>query len=150
MTPSSEKKENPPKPEIVVLYCQHCAAKNADTGVGRRALSRLRARLVMMPCSSKVDASQLFQLLAEGADGVEVVACPYQQCRLLEGNVRAEKRVDHARRLLAEAGLNVERVGIQRGSNLSGLDLMLLAEKRAEAVKKGNAHATAAPERKAS
>jgi len=123
------------KPEIVLLYCQNCVVEDADLSVAAKANSRFQAKLVMMPCASKVEASHLLKILAQGADGVVVVGCPYQQCHRLDGSLRAEKRIEYLKQLLRESGLPAERLGMERGLNLSGLQLMLLAEKRALAVR---------------
>jgi coenzyme F420-reducing hydrogenase delta subunit len=123
------------KPEIILLYCQRCLEEAADLFIAAKATSRFAAKLVMMPCTSKVEESHLLKLLAEGADGVQVVGCPFQQCQRLLGNVRAEKRVEHVRGYLREIGLGAERLGMERGLHFSGLQLLLLAEKRAHAVR---------------
>ena len=123
------------RPEIVVLFCQHCVVPDADLSVATMATSRFRARLVMMPCTSKVEPSHLLKILAEGADGIQVVGCPHRQCRRLDGNLRAEKRIEYVRRLLHQIRMGAERLGMERGLNFSGLQLMLLAERRANAVK---------------
>ena len=122
------------KPEIVVLYCQHCVVPDADLTIAAKATSRFRARLVMMPCTSKVEPSHLLKILADGADGVQVVGCPRRQCRRLDGNLRAEKRIEYARRLLHQIRMGAERLDMERGLDFSGLQLMLLAERRANAV----------------
>jgi len=122
------------KPEIIVLYCQRCVEEKADLLMAAKATSRLAARLVMLPCASQLEESHLLKLLAEGADGVQVVGCPLQQCQRLLGNVQAEKRVEHARGYLREIGMGPERLGMERGLHFSGLQLLLLAEKRARAV----------------
>jgi coenzyme F420-reducing hydrogenase delta subunit len=88
----------------------------------------------MMPCSSKIEISHLLKILAEGADGVEVVGCAEKQCRFLDGNVRAEKRIEYARQLLDKIHMSMDRLGMDRGENLTVSQLKNLAEKRAHAV----------------
>jgi coenzyme F420-reducing hydrogenase delta subunit len=63
-----------------------------------------------IPCSGKIDAQYLFHALEAGGYGLCVVACSRGQCSLGEGNYRAELRVRTVRRLLAEIGLEPERV----------------------------------------
>ena len=123
------------KPEIILFYCRRCVEEEADLFIAAKATSRFAAKLVMMPCTSKVEESHLLKLLAEGADGVQVVGCPYQQCQRLLGNLQAERRIEHARGYLREIGLGAERLGMERGLHFSGLQLLLLAEKRAHAVR---------------
>ena len=122
------------EPEIVVLYCQHCASGQADIATEVSGKSAFAVRCVMMPCSSKVEAHHILKILEEGADGVEVVGCPADKCMLLVGSSRAEKRVNYAAGLLDEIGMGGERVGMSRGQGLSARGLMALAKARADAV----------------
>jgi len=123
------------RPEIVVLFCQHCVVPDADLTVAGMATSRFKAKLVMIPCTGKIETSQLLSILAEGVDGIQVVGCPRQQCHRLDGNLRAEKRVERVRQFLHEIRMGTERLDMERGLDFSGLQLMLLAERRANAVK---------------
>jgi F420-non-reducing hydrogenase iron-sulfur subunit len=77
----------------------------------------------------------LFKILDNGADGVEVVACPENTCQFLVGSRRAEKRIAYAQRLLKQGGINSERLGISRGADLSAEQLIERAAARAEAVR---------------
>jgi coenzyme F420-reducing hydrogenase delta subunit len=96
-----------------------------------RRLPGLGVRLVVLPCSSNVEVRQLVKMLEQGADGIQVVACPEQACRFLVGSNKAEKRIDYVRRLLAEINFGAERVGIVRGTSLSAEQLLGLARERA-------------------
>ena len=48
--------------------------------------------------------------LEGGGRGICVVACPKSECRLAQGNYRAEIRIHSVQRLLSEIGLEPERV----------------------------------------
>jgi len=123
------------EPEIVVLYCQHCVGEDADVVAEATRVSGFSVQPVLMPCSSKVEIPHVLRILERGVDGVEVVACPESACRFLVGSARTERRVEYVRRLLDEAGIGAQRVGISRGSRLSATELMGLAAGRAEAVR---------------
>jgi coenzyme F420-reducing hydrogenase delta subunit len=123
------------EPEILLLYCRNCVAEGVDPDEVSRAVSGFKSRYVVMPCSSKVEASHVLKLLDEGADGVQVVGCPENACRFLVGSTMAEKRIDYARGLLDEIRMGADRLGMERGAQLSEADLMELAERRAEAVR---------------
>lgn len=122
-------------PEIVVLYCQHCVAADANVTIASQQVRGLTVRTSMMPCSSKVEIPHLLKILEQGADGVELVACPQDVCRFLVGSLKAEKRVDRASGLLDEIRMGGVRLGLSRRSKLSAQDLLALAQARAEAVK---------------
>jgi F420-non-reducing hydrogenase iron-sulfur subunit len=124
------------KPEVVVLYCQNCITDGGNvTGESNQA-SGFHVRSVMMPCSSKIEVPHILRILEQGADAVEVIACPESKCRFLVGSRRAEKRIEYIRRLLDEVHIGSERLGITRSSSLSANDLIGLASGRAEAVKR--------------
>ncbi len=62
-------------------------------------------KTIPLPCSGKVDILYLTKAFETGADGVAVVMCKDGECRYLEGNLRARKRVEAVDALLDEAGL---------------------------------------------
>jgi F420-non-reducing hydrogenase iron-sulfur subunit len=72
-----------------------------------------------MPCSSMVKDVFLLRAFEAGSDAVVVLVCPEGQCRFLEGNIRAKKRVAWVRNLLDEIGLNAKRLSL---SNISSGD----------------------------
>ena len=123
------------EPDVVVLYCRNCVAEGVDAAEASRTVSGFKPRYVVMPCSSKVEASHVLKLLDEGADGVQVVGCPENQCRFLVGSTMAEKRIEYARGLLEEVHMGADRLGMERGARFSAADLTGLAERRAEAVR---------------
>ncbi len=123
------------EPEIVVLYCQHCADADAEPAIAAQRAEGLVVRPTMMPCSSKVEVPHLLKILEQGADAVQVVACPEGKCRFLVGSLRAERRIDYARGLLEQIGFDGERLGISRHQRLSAEEILRLAEDRARAVK---------------
>ena len=122
------------RPEIVVLYCQHSVSETAGIAVAAEKVEGFSARPVMMTCSSKVQVPDVLKILDQGADGVEVVACPDEACRFLTGSRKAEKRIEYASRLLDEIRVGGERLGFSRKSGLSAEGLMELAAARAEIV----------------
>jgi len=74
---------------------------------------------VKMPCSSMVKDVFLLRAFEAGSDAVIVLVCPEGQCRYVEGNIRAKKRVAWVRNLLDEIGLGGRRLSL---SNISAGD----------------------------
>ncbi len=62
-------------------------------------------KIIPLPCSGKIDILYLTKAFETGADGVAVVTCRQGECRYLEGNLRARKRVEVIEELLEEIGL---------------------------------------------
>ncbi len=69
-------------------------------------------KAIPLPCSGKVDILYLTKAFETGADGVAVVTCKQGECRYIEGNLRARKRVEAVDMLLEEIGLGKGRVVI--------------------------------------
>ncbi len=67
-------------------------------------------RIVALPCTGKADVKFLLTALEEGADGVMVAGCMEGDCHYLTGNLRARKRVNRVKKILAEIGIEPERV----------------------------------------
>ena len=63
-------------------------------------------RTFELPCTGRVNDVLLMETLQDGFDGVLVVGCNKENCKYLNGNLRAEKRVDHVKRILADAGID--------------------------------------------
>ena len=97
------------KPAITVFHCV-----NALAGGHSAALNRDDAdiSIVRMACSSMTRDVYLLHAYEAGADAVVVLVCPERQCRYIDGNVRAAKRVGRVKFLLDEIGLGRERIEI--------------------------------------
>ena len=58
----------------------------------------------------KVDVDMILDAFVAGADGVMVAGCEEGSCHFIHGNLRAIKRVEYAKKMLEEAGINPERL----------------------------------------
>ena len=96
-------------PDVIVYVCCNCIPQGPRLPrQWKQDGARVLVRLV--PCSGKMDAQYLLHAFEGGGRGLCVVACPKGQCHLTQGNYRAEIRVRTVQRLLAEIGLEPERV----------------------------------------
>jgi coenzyme F420-reducing hydrogenase delta subunit len=120
--------------KIVVLYCQHCVTRGAESGTATQEHDGVVVQTAMMPCSSKVQAPEILKLLAAGADGVEIVACADAACRNLVGSRMAEKRLRYVQGLLEEAHIRGERLGFSVRSGVAPEELQAMGLRRASAV----------------
>ena len=69
-------------------------------------------KMVSLPCSGKLDILYLTKAFDTGADGAAVMICKEGECRYLEGNMRARKRVQAVDGLLEETGLGKGRIRV--------------------------------------
>jgi len=67
-------------------------------------------KIISVPCSSKVETLSLIKAFESGVDGIFVLGCNENSCRLLDGNLRAQKTVNHTRKLLMEIDIEPNRL----------------------------------------
>ena len=77
-------------------------------------------KIILVPCSGKVDVLHLLRAIQKGADGVYVVGCLEGSCHYNEGNFRARERVMHVQSLLNEIGIEGDRVRMYNLSSGEG------------------------------
>jgi len=96
--------------QIIAYCCEHCAYAAADLAGGLRMQYPPEVKIVMLPCTGKMDVLLALQAFEDGADGVMVAGCLPGDCHYLEGNDNAKRRTDYLQTLLNEIGLEPERV----------------------------------------
>ncbi|KAF0220035.1 MAG: methyl-viologen-reducing hydrogenase subunit [Geobacteraceae bacterium] len=102
-------------PDIIVYICCNCIAQGARLP---RQWQQDGAHVLVreVPCSGKMDGQYLLHAFEGGSRGLCVVACPKGECHLAQGNYRAEIRVRTMQRLLAEIGIETERIELLHAS----------------------------------
>ncbi|MCX7047434.1 MAG: hydrogenase iron-sulfur subunit [Candidatus Sumerlaeota bacterium] len=95
-------------PDVVVYVCRNCVP-NGWRAPRQWIRNGLHVITKEIPCTGKTDAQYMFHALEGGVKGLCVVACPRGDCRLAQGNYRAEIRVQTVRLLLEEIGLEAGR-----------------------------------------
>jgi len=98
------------KLQVVAFCCRHCAYSAADLAGGGRISYPPAVKIVEMPCTGRASVLEILHALEKGADGVAVAGCLPGTCHYIQGNTHASQRVDHAAALLAEIGLEPQRV----------------------------------------
>ena len=98
------------EPNIIAFCCHYCAFTAADLAGTMRQQYPTNIRIVRLPCTGKVEAAMILQAFVEGADGVMVAGCEPGSCHFIHGNLRAAKRVDYAKKLIEEIGLDPRRL----------------------------------------
>ncbi len=100
----------PFEPKVVAYCCTYCAYTAADLAGSLRLEYAPNVRVVKILCSGKIDAVLLLRAFEDGADAVYVAGCAIGDCHFLEGNLRAIDTVAYAKKVLAEIGLEPERL----------------------------------------
>jgi coenzyme F420-reducing hydrogenase delta subunit len=95
--------------EIPEIYLFYCSGSDGAAEVVRSFAGVCGVKVVPVPCSGKIDILYITKAFENGAEGVAVLTCPRGECRYLEGNLRAEKRMESIGALLEEIGLGKGR-----------------------------------------
>jgi coenzyme F420-reducing hydrogenase delta subunit len=124
------------QPQIVAFCCRHCAYAAADLAGSTRLSYPTSLKILELPCTGRADMLQMLRTLEEGADGVLVAGCLPGTCHYMKGNLHARQRVDYLRELLAQIGLDGERVRMANVSAAMGGASAEVAAEFAETVQK--------------
>ena len=95
---------------IIAFCCHYCAFTAADLAGTMRQQYPTDIRIVRLPCTGKVDINMILEAFCSGADGVMVAGCEEGSCHFIHGNLRAKKRIEEAKRLVAETGMDPQRL----------------------------------------
>lgn len=124
------------EPVIVGFVCNECMYAAADLAGTTRLSYPSNIRLIRVPCSGQVDMIHILRAFENGADGVFVGGCLKDQCHYVDGNIKADKRVDFLREVLKAMGLEEERLGIHLMSASMGREFAELANELTLKLKK--------------
>ncbi len=94
------------KPVILVLSCQWSEFSDLDA-YGNGTMENVV--FAGIPCAGRADTLHVLEALRQGFDGVLITACKKGECKLEDGNERAEEHVTSLKNLLAQVKLE-ERV----------------------------------------
>jgi coenzyme F420-reducing hydrogenase delta subunit len=98
-------------PRIIVFCCQNSAYEAAQMAQVFQMSAPHGLQTIKVPCAGKVDVDHILKAFRAGAEGVLVLACHKDNCKSQQGNTFAGWRVEDARRLLSEIGLEEQRLG---------------------------------------
>lgn len=128
--------ENRFEPEIVAFCCHYCAYAAADLAGVMRLQYPTNIRIIEIPCSGTIDVLHLLKAFEQGADGVLVAGCLKGGCHFIEGNIRAERRVERAKSILDKVGLGKDRLEMFFMSSSEGARFAQVAREMTERVNK--------------
>jgi F420-non-reducing hydrogenase iron-sulfur subunit len=97
-------------PKILAFCCQWCSYSGADLAGAMRMQYPPNIRIILVPCTGRVDILHVLQAFEAGADAVFIAGCHDGDCHYITGNFLAKKRVSRIKQILAAAGLEPERV----------------------------------------
>lgn len=118
-TAETENHENG-DPVILAFCCHYCAYAAADLAGTMRIQYPCTVRVLRLPCTGKIEINYILAAFERGVDGVFVAGCLEGGCHFQEGNLRARRRVERAKMLLSEIGLEPDRLEMFNLSSAEG------------------------------
>lgn len=109
---------------MVVLGCDHSAGTALDELIAQGRALPAGVEWVRLPCGGGLDELHILRAFESGAGRILVLACNDSACRSVKGNRWAEKRVQAARRLLEEAGIEGWRLEFKAIAPTMAADLL--------------------------
>ena len=98
------------KPLVLAICCSECGHTAVDSSGMAMMQYPANVRVMKVPCTGILQVHQFLEAFKAGAQGVMVVGCKSDGCHYEVGSAKAEKKVELARILLKEYGIEPERL----------------------------------------
>ncbi len=108
------------EPVIIGFTCNWCSYRAADMAGTARMKYAPNVRLIRLMCSGRLDPTFVLKALAGGADGVMISGCHPGDCHYVEQNYKALRRFILLRKVLAQMGIEPERLKLVWASAAEG------------------------------
>jgi len=108
------------EPQLLAFCCNYCAYAAADLAGASRIQYPPNVRIVLLPCTGKLDILYVLKAFESGADGIIVAGCLEGTCHYLEGNINAKRRVKYVQTLLDQIGIGGQRIEMFHMSSAMG------------------------------
>jgi coenzyme F420-reducing hydrogenase delta subunit/ferredoxin len=98
------------KPLVLAICCSECGHTAVDSSGMAKMTYPANVRVMKVPCTGILQVHQLLEAFKAGAQGVVVVGCKSDGCHYEVGSQQAAKKVDLAKALLKEYGIEPDRL----------------------------------------
>jgi F420-non-reducing hydrogenase iron-sulfur subunit len=98
------------EPKIVGFLCNWCSYRGADLAGTARIKYAPNVRIIRVMCSARIEPAFILKAFQAGADGVLVLGCHPGDCHYQEGNYKTMRRLPLLKKLLAQMGIEDDRV----------------------------------------
>jgi F420-non-reducing hydrogenase iron-sulfur subunit len=93
-------------------------------------------RIIRVMCSGRVDPTFVLRAFAQGADGVLVAGCHPGDCHYSEGNYKTMRRMPLLKELVAQFGIEPERLRLEWVSAGEGAKWVQVVNEMTEEVRR--------------
>lgn len=133
-SPMSDNKQF--EPNIVGFLCRWCSYTGADLAGTSRIKYPPNLIPIRVMCSGRVDPTFVLKAFADGADGVLIAGCHPGDCHYINGNHKTLRRYPLLQKLLAQFGIEEERVRLDWVSASEGERFGEVVSQITEAVRR--------------
>lgn len=123
-------------PRIVTFACNWCSYAGADLAGVSRFQYPPSLRLIRVMCSGRITPTFILDAFTEGADGVIVSGCHFEDCHYISGSKKAEKVVGTAKKLMHLLGMDTRRLRFELISAAEGAKFASVAREFTDDIKK--------------
>jgi coenzyme F420-reducing hydrogenase delta subunit len=88
---------------ISLFYCSNSLSSEEIHSCTSK-IENVQLNTISLPCSGRVNLLYLLKAIETGSDGVILLTCKIGECKYLQGNLRAQKRIEAVDDLLDESG----------------------------------------------
>ena len=101
------------EPKIIGFLCNWCSYEGADSAGRARKAYPPNLRVIKVMCSGRVEPMFDLKALEKGAEGVLILSCHPGDCHYQEGNYKTLRRFALLKKMLAQLGVEDERVRLE-------------------------------------
>lgn len=123
------------EPRIVGFLCNWCSYRGADLAGTARMKSSPNVRPIRVMCSGRVEPTFILKAFQLGADGVLVLGCHLGDCHYAQGNYKTLRRMPLLKKMLAQLGIEEERVRLDWVSASEGARFVSIVNDMTEKVR---------------
>jgi F420-non-reducing hydrogenase iron-sulfur subunit len=124
------------EPKIVGILCNWCSYTGADLAGTSRKKYAPNVRVVRVMCSGRVEPGFILKAFQQGADGVLICGCHPGDCHYQDGNNKTARRIPLLKKMLAQFGIEDERVRLEWVSASEGDRFASIVNEMTEQVRK--------------
>jgi len=123
------------EPKVVGFLCNWCSYEGADAAGRAHMPCPSNFTPIRVMCSGRIDPQFVLDAFAEGADGVLLLGCHPGDCHYKDGNHSAMRRNVLLKKVLAQFGIEEERIRLDWVSASEGERYSRIVTEMVEAVR---------------
>ena len=121
-------------PKIISFACNWSTYVAADLAGTNKVQYPPSLRLIRFMCAGRITPTFILDALTDGADGVIVSGCHFEDCHYISGSRKAEKVVETTRKLMNLLGMDGRRLRFELISAAEGQKFATVAREFTEEI----------------